>query len=223
LWPDSIRIALGPERASGRRIAFGLRRRTGARMEAEGAPAESLARLFPALGAGRASVSVTLSNRLARYLVLPPSPALGSETDWLLFAERRLAALTGADAAAHRILLSSSRAGGARLACAVERRLLDAIEAAVGAAGHRLASLQPHFAAAFNLARRGIGKQDTWFVDREPQQLTIGLAIGGEWRAVRQRRVEADWREQLPAILQREGQLAGIAAGSAAIQVAAWE
>jgi hypothetical protein len=169
----------------------------------------SLVPLLAALGAHQADIAVTLSNRFARYFALPSSSALNAEPDWRAFAERRFEALFGTHADSCSILLSA-RSRSSRLACAVEGALIAAIRNVLETAGHRLASLRPQFAASFDLARRRIGAQDAWFVSQEPGHLTIGLAVAGDWRSVRQRRVGPDWAEQLPGILDREGQLAGL-------------
>jgi hypothetical protein len=91
----------------------------------------------------------------------------------------------------------------------VEQAFIDRIMETLQGAGHRLASLRPHFARCFDRIRRSAGKGDAWFVDAEPEQLTIALTVAGEWRAIRQRR-EGAWRERLPQILDREGELAGV-------------
>jgi hypothetical protein len=161
------------------------------------------------LGAPGAAIEITLSNRLARYLCLPWSPALRSETDWQSFAEHRFTELFGPRPAGYAILLSSCVRRSARLACAVDRELIDSIRACVAAAGQRLTSLRPRFAASFDRARRRIGAGATWFVDQEPDQLTIALALEGGWRAIRQRHADSTWPERLAEMLDREGELAG--------------
>jgi hypothetical protein len=165
-----------------------------------------------ALGTKGASVEITLSNRFARYLCLPWSPALRGEADWQSFAEHRFAELFGPRPSGYAVLLSSGLARSPRLACALERELIETIRDSVATAGHRLASLRPRFAASFDRAHRRIGGVEAWFVDQEPDQLTMGLACKGEWRAIRQRHVDSSWRERLPQILDREGELAGAGA-----------
>jgi hypothetical protein len=205
-WPRPVRVTLRPESAGGAQLSW-----------------QDAVKSLPGLvGARRAEVSITLSNRFARYFALPWSAALAAEADWRGFAERRFETLFGARADAHAILLSAS-SRSARLACAVERALLEAIRGALEAAGHRLASLRPQFAASFDPARREIGAQDAWCVSQEPGQLTIGLALAGDWRAVRQRRVAADWEAELPGILERESQLAGLEAPLATAYLARFD
>jgi hypothetical protein len=166
--------------------------------------------LIAALGVARASVSVVLSNRFARYLLLPASPALRKQADWQAFAQQRLADLHGPEAAACTVLLST---GGraARVACAVDAALIEAVRASLGAAGHRLVCLRPRFAAWFDGNRRGAGHTGAWFVDHDAGQLTLGLAVAGEWRSLRQRRAGRNWPAQLDGMLDRETELCGAA------------
>lgn len=216
LWPEPVAVALLADRATGARLARCRRTKVLQTAVRHFAPSSDPAReaavgalnpLLSALSVERASVEITLSNRFARYLHLPSSPALRAEADWQGFAQHRFAELYGLRPDGWRILLSSG-ARSSRLACAVERALIDGIVQSLSAAGHRLRSLRPHFAQFFDRVRRRVGEGDAWLVDRESEQLTIALAIGGEWRAIRQRR-EPNWRERLAAILDREGELAG--------------
>ena len=153
-------------------------------------------------------MEIVLSNRLVRYFCLPWSAALRTEADWQSFAAHRFTELFGTRAEGHAMLLAPG-VRSARLACAVEQALIGSIRDALSTAGHRLASLQPRFAVSFELARHRVAKGDAWFVDPEPEQLTLALALAGEWRAIRQRRAQPEWREHLPEILRREGALAG--------------
>jgi hypothetical protein len=150
-----------------------------------------------------------LSNRLVRYFCLPWSTALRTEAQWHSFAAHRFAELFGARAEDYTIRLSSS-ARRARLACAVDKVLVDSIRATLSGAGHRIAYLKPRFAVGFEVARHRHAKRDAWFVDPEPEQLTLALALAGEWRAIRQRRAQPGWREHLAEILGREGALTGV-------------
>jgi len=196
LWPERVRIALS----------------------AGGAPGVNAA--LATLRAKSAAVEITLSNRLVRYLCLPWSPALRTEADWRSFAEHRFAELFGPRPKGYAVLLSSPAARAPRLACALEREALETMRSSVAAAGHRLAGLRPRFAVSFDRAHRRIGKGDAWFVDQEPGYLTLGLASGGEWRAIRQRHADAAWDERLAQVLDREGELAGAGAIDRAFVVA---
>lgn len=226
LWPDPVRVALLPDRVLGVRLTHGLRPKPAARQEQAVEPAkggrtwagavDQLLSLLSALGAKRARVTVILSDRFVRYLILPPSPALASEADWRAFAEHRFAEVFGAHAGGSTVL-ASAEGDSARVACAFDAALVEAMRSTLESRGHRLVSLRPHFVAGFNRVCRAIRGEPAWFVGQEPGQLTVGSVAGRQWRFIRQRRVGQDWLDELPCMLERESELAGLpsAAGKA--------
>lgn len=217
LWPETVRVAVCPERV----FASGA----GHPVQPSGerpwtAAAQALLPLLSSLGVRRARVSITLSNRFARFVALPFSPALNTEAAWQAFAARRFEDLHGVKPGIQSILVSPAERGSTRIGCAVDRDLVETIRSLLQSAGHRLVNLKPHFAAAFNLARRRFSGRDGWFVSQEPGQLTLGLAVSGGWSLVRQRRVGDDWADELPGMLRREAQMAGLPTALETIHVA---
>jgi hypothetical protein len=215
LWPEPVRVDLffdhiaAERRARGRPLTI---RNTQVKHFTPGhwrSAVLELNALLSAVGSSRASVEIVISNRLVRYFCLPWSVALRTEADWQSFAAHRFIELFGARAEDHTIRIAPA-ARSARIACAVEKALIDSIRNSLAGAGHRLAFLKPRFAVAFELARQRLAKGDVWLVDYEPDQLTLGLALAGEWRAIRQRRAQPDWREHLAEILAREASLVGV-------------
>jgi hypothetical protein len=164
---------------------------------------------------------VTLSHHFVRYALLPWTPALKSAEAWRAYAAQRLAAVYGAPAAPWALRVSATAARGPRIACATEQALLDALPAALGARGVRLASVQPHLMRAFNRERRALRRAARWLVVEEAGRLALALIERGAWRALRCRRVEADWRAALPALLEREAALLGLAAAPPALVASA--
>ena len=65
--------------------------------------------------------------------------------------------------------------------------------------------------AAFNARREEFAKQPGWFVLHESGRLTLGLVAEGEWKLLRIRRAEGDWRESLADLLHRETEASGAA------------
>lgn len=153
---------------------------------------------------------VVLSHHFVRYALLPWNPALKSEEAWRAYAEHRLAAVYGASDAPWALRVSATAPRGARIACATEQALLDALQAALRARGVRLDSVQPHLMSAFNRERRRLGRASRWLVVEEAGRLALALIERGAWRVLRSRRVDAQWREALPALLARETALLGL-------------
>lgn len=156
------------------------------------------------------SVRVVLSHHFVRYALLPWSAALGSEAAWLAYAQHRFAAVHGAQAAQWTLRIAPTAWRGARIACATETALLEALRARLGERKVRLASVQPHLMTAFNAARRDLPRPACWLVVAEAGRLALALIERGAWRALRSRRLGADWRDALPALLERESALLGL-------------
>jgi len=150
-------------------------------------------------------VSIVLADQFVRYVLLPWSAALKSEAQWLALARHRLGAVHGAAAADWDVKLTQTAPQGPRLACAVDRALLEAIAALFTAANVRLVSVQPFLVAAFNRIRSTIGTGSCWLVVEEPGRLTLAFIQRGVWVAVRSRRADRGWRATLPELLEREG------------------
>jgi len=154
-------------------------------------------------------LSVILSHHLVRYALLPWSAALKSDEAWRAYAEHRLAAIYGAPAAPWALRVAATAPRGARIACATEQALLDALQAKLRERGVRLESVQPHLMAAFNRSRRRLRGASCWLVVEEGGRLALALIERGAWRSLRSRRVDARWRDALPMLLAREGALLG--------------
>jgi hypothetical protein len=166
----------------------------------------------------KSKVTVVLANAHARYALLPANDTLKTEEQWLAFAQHRLSGVL-ADAADWDLRVADT--GGARLAAALPRRLLEELDARAEAAGATLVSVQPYLVAAFNVLRSRGTKGNWWLVMEEPRQLTLALMREGSWTAVRARRVDDHWRVVLPEILERESALLGVDAPQARVTLCA--
>ena len=155
-------------------------------------------------GMAKHEVSLVLADQFVRYALLPWSAALRNETQWLALARHRLTAIHGPAAAGWDVKLADTGPNGPRLACAVERELIEALAAKFVAAGATLTSVQPFLVAAFNRIRSTIGNGSCWLVVEEPGRLTLALIQRGVWIAIRSRRSDSSWRAALPEIIERE-------------------
>ena len=149
-------------------------------------------------------LSVVLADSFVRYMLLPWNSALKNEEQWLALARHRLSTVYGAQAAEWEVKLTATAPQGARLACALERSLVEALAQKAVAANVDLVSVQPFLVAAFNQIRDLAGAASCWLVVEEPGRLTLAYLQRGAWIAVRSRRVDSQWRVLLPEILERE-------------------
>jgi hypothetical protein len=154
--------------------------------------------------------SVVLADQFVRYALLPWNDAVKSTEQWLALARHRFNALHGALASAWDVKVTETAPLGPRLACAVDRELIEGLAAAFVASGVNLVSVQPFLIAAFNRIRQMVGSGSCWIVVEEPGRLTLALIQRGVWAAIRSRRSDERWRAALPEILEREGAFLGL-------------
>jgi hypothetical protein len=175
-----------------------------------GAAVSALPRVLARAALRNPEVTVVLSNCFVRYAVLPWNAALKTEAAWLALARHRFASVHGPAAADWAVRLSGASSRGARIAAAVDRALLDALEKRIGESQATFESAQPYLMAAFNRVCGAIGKESRWLVVEEPGRLTLGLILNGSWHAVRSRRADGSRPEALDEILERESAVLGL-------------
>jgi hypothetical protein len=149
-------------------------------------------------------LSLVIADQFVRYVLLPWNAAMRSAEQWMALARHRLAAIHGAAAAGWEVKITETAPSGPRLACAVDRELIEALAGKCAAAQVRLTSVQPFLVAGFNRIRAHVGNGSCWLVVEEPGRLTLAFIQRGVWLAIRTRRVDARWRELLPQIIERE-------------------
>jgi len=57
---------------------------------------------------------------------------------------------------------------------------------------------------AFNACRSELGKEPTWFVLAERDNICVGLLRNGQWSSIRLRHVVVDWFEEALVMLERK-------------------
>lgn len=149
-------------------------------------------------------VSLVIADQFVRYVLMPWNEAVKTPEQWMALARHRLNAIHGTAAAGWDVKVTETAPSGPRLACAVDRELIETLAATFAAAQARLASVQPFLVAGFNRIRTHIGNGSCWVVVEEPGRLTLAFIQRGVWVAIRTRRVDGRWRMVLPEILERE-------------------
>jgi hypothetical protein len=154
--------------------------------------------------------ALVLADQFVRYALLPHNDAVKSAEQWLALARHRFGALHGAAAAEWDVKVTETAPLGPRLACAVDRELVEGLASIFVPSQVRLVSVQPFLVAAFNRIRQTVGNGSCWIVVEEPGRLTLALIRRGAWVAIRSRRSDERWRLVLPEILEREGAFLGL-------------
>lgn len=215
LWPDRLGVALYPERLVIARTRGRLRRQLVHKEIVNLAPAEpgmqawrpavdALAAKVTAGAMARADVSLVLSNRFVHYTLVPWSESLRSQDEETAFARHCFARAHGTETDSWTIKIDSAKPRNARIACAIEQTLVEALAGCLRPLGRRYRSLQPHLMASFNRWRVQIGERQLWLVVAEPGLLCLARLQDGCWHSVRTLKVGSDWLQQLPGVLSRE-------------------
>lgn len=211
---DRLGVALYPDRVLLVRTSGGMRPLVTHKDIIELAPADGAPSWQPALealsrqvAAGTlrgTEVTVVLSSHFAHYTAFPRSDVLSSPEEEAAFARHCFARVHGERVEEWKIKVSRASERGARLACGVERALIEALEKIMAPLGSGYRSLQPHLMASFNRWRSRLGTRPGWFVVAEPDLLCIALLRDGGWHSVRTIKVESHWPAELPGALIRE-------------------
>jgi hypothetical protein len=154
--------------------------------------------------------SVVLADQFVRYALLPHNETLKGDAQWAALARHRFSVLHGPRADEWEVKVAATAPYGVRLACAVDRALIERMAEAFVRSQVRLAMVQPFLVAAFNRIRRQVGNGACWIVVEETGRLTLALIQRGAWVAIRARRSDPQWRKVLGEILERESAFLGL-------------
>lgn len=158
-------------------------------------------------GCARGSrVEVVLSNRFARFCLVPWSWDIDSPREQESLARHCLEEIYGESADGWQVRISPEASGCMRLGAAIPEALLDGLRAQCTVRGARLVSLQPYQMVAFNRFRRQLGQGDFLFILVEPGRCVLLLARAGGWARVRSLGVD-DSPEALALLVGRELEL----------------
>lgn len=205
LWRNrELRIGLAPERlfVSG---AKSIELPAG-----DGGWAAALQALPEVLKGRSGTASVVLADQLVRYALLPHNETLKDEEQWTALARHRFSVLHGPRAEEWEVKVAATAPRGARLACAVDRALVQALAGTFVRSQLRLVAVEPFLVSAFNRIRRRVGNGSCWIVVEETGRLTLALIQRGAWLAIRARRADAHWRKMLAELLERESAFLGL-------------
>ena len=166
--------------------------------------------LEPTLKGMKGEAAVVLADQFVRYTLLPWNEQLKTPEQWNALASHRFTTLHGPKAGEWQISVAETAPMGPRLACAVDRNLIQRLADIFVKLNVRLASVQPFLVAAFNRIRKTVGNGSCWIVVEEPGRLTLSLIQRGQWVAIRTRRADKSWRNVLPEMLERESAFLGL-------------
>ncbi|MCB1916474.1 MAG: hypothetical protein KDG52_12260 [Rhodocyclaceae bacterium] len=219
LFRSEFCAALAPGRIELTRLAYGLRRRLEAWRRADLSPAagdadcwrfvlEGLASMLQGDRPVRGRLKVVLSSHWVRFQVIPWNPEIGSPAEFAGYARACFERVYGEAAANWEIRFDEARTGCGRMACAIDRELIDGIARVTREAGCRLSGVQPYLMHAFNPLALPLGRKRFLFVLAERGRVTIAAGDRGGWTAVRNCSVTVD-EDGLRDLVERELKLLG--------------
>lgn len=219
LWRDRLSVYVAPDRLSAVRWRRGLHPeisdKTSRPCEPLSGSESDLGSITQTLAAllldqpGSADVVLVLSSHFSRYALIPWSEELTGAEDIDALVRHHFTRIYGDAARLWSLRLSAETKGAARVACALDTTLLDALRAVCAGTPHRLRSIQPALMAVFNGWRRELGEEDGWLVVVEPQRVCSARIASGGWRQIRTSRVHPGQTIDLTELLEREMTLSG--------------
>ncbi len=173
------------------------------------ASVQALAREFDATREHGSALHVVLSDHFVRFAVVPWSADLINEAERSAFARLSFAQLYGQANEGWDIALDESLVAQPSIAAAIDRALLAALRELCSARRMRMASTLPAFVRDLNRHRASMRAEAFWLVRVEPGRLTLALRRGGQWIAVRTRRLDGAGAESLSGALRQEALACG--------------
>ena len=158
-------------------------------------------------------VEVVLSDHFVRYLLIPWSRGLVSDSERLSFARLAFKELYGIAADSWDFCLDEQPAGQASFAAAVDRALVSSVRDAVTRAGGQLASLVPNLVDRINRHRSALKARQFCFAAAEPGRASLAFHANGAWQAVRSRRIDGPLGQALPVLLKQEAAVGDASGG----------
>ncbi len=214
LWRDALIVRLAPHGVRIERRRRGLRQVTTAPIELTLAPtADGGAPWNAAVDALEAELStprlrgadldVTVGDAFARWMLLPWSPALATDSERLAYAQLEFESVHGERARAWRIRLGDARPGEPSPACAIDDALHERLAAVATAAGGRLTAVRPAFGAALDRHRRALSAPSAAFALVERGRCTVAAFERGRWRHLESVRLTGRVADVIAATLAR--------------------
>jgi len=156
-----------------------------------------------------AQVNIIVSDHFVHYALLPWSDDVHKRAEVVALSRIHFETLFGLPASHWEIQADVGDYGQARIGCALEKDLLDALRNLLAEHGLRLASLQPYFMRAFNRWRSHFDG-DALFAVVESGQCVLASCKEGAWHSIRSIRLAAHAETELQVTIEREMLLQGL-------------
>lgn len=194
-WRERLLISLAPGELSWVRLGGLFKPKVRAKRSVPIEPGYGARSWDGAIGALRSEVAqwdrdnlsahIVLSNHFVRYALVPHSDGISGPEEELAHARFHFSRVHGEASRSWDIRLSPARSNGARLACAVDAALIDALRQSFSSNKRlHLASVQPLLMSVLNSASAFIPDTGAWLIMVEPDRACVALLKDRTWQAV---------------------------------------
>jgi len=218
LWRDQIQVFFAPGRIDLVRLPKGLKAVPQPKIAAifeQGAdtalwktPVEQLGQLLEkennASRLNGAELSITLSNHFVRYAVIQFQQGIKDAQEFFTYAQFQMREIYGDRVDSWDISMSDWDPKSGGICAALERELVQQIQALAVRFHLKLKQIEPYLTAAFDQWSRTIHHQRFWFIVVEPGRLCVLLFSNGNWRSIRNQRLLNTIETELPVLLEQE-------------------
>lgn len=225
-WREHWHVALSPTRVDVVRVHGLIRRRVSstellpchpaAQEEPWRAALTALEQAFTESGAGRKECEIVLSNHFVRYTLVPWESGISDEDEIENYARLRFNETYGAEAVAKwDVQVGTPVYGAPRLACAVDRNLMEALRAVCAAQRVRLRGVRPLLVASFDRCRKLLRGPRFWFATAEDGRLCLAGIEDYAWRTLASERMGRNLEGALRGAFEREALVMPTVSGDA--------
>jgi hypothetical protein len=182
-----------------------------------------LGRSMKELENGKAETTVVLSNHFVEYALVPWNEQVSGKDEGEIYVRNYFSKVYGDAAETWDFRYCKCGAEDVMLASAIDKTLLISLREVMNSSKVKLSSVQPYLVYAFNRICAGMENISGWFVLVEYGKACVGLLHAGKWSRLRNLRIEDNWFDDLPGLIQREACLAGEEAAGGKVYVLAPE
>lgn len=222
LWRDQIQVFFAPGRIDLVRLPKGLKAaplpkisnnfELGTDTALWKRPIEQLAQLLEKENSARslkgAELSITLSNHFVRYAVIQFQQGIKDAQEFFAYAQFQMREIYGDRIDSWDISMSDWDPKSGGICAALERELIQQLQALAVRFHMKLKQIEPYLTAAFDQWGRAINQQQFWFIVVEPARLCVLLFSNGGWKSIRNQRLLNTIEAELPVLLEQEAIIA---------------
>jgi hypothetical protein len=212
LWRDRIHAFLAPGRVDLVRYFRGMKRRQPARHTAAcgqkpglppwETPLEQLREMLS--DAAGTELTVTLSNHFVRYAVIPAEAKIENPAELYAYAAFRMREIFGDKAATWELGVSKWDPSSGGICAAMERDLLERLQALAVDQKVELKGAAPYLADAIDQWCARFDRKKAWFALVETGRFCVASLRDGAWQRISSRRILYSAEDELLATLEQE-------------------